>query len=185
MIIAMKQWLSGSLTYSAFHKLFVLLRTALKKIGSAAARLCRGSVLEKLYNGSITFLEKEPHIRQSLFYKALTWFGGKLKKAAAVLNGFFRLQFEHSLFWKIIKDTDNEFHANPYVLSGLVFAGAFVSYSAAIVLRGTVGTKSLVIAAVLFVTSVVLLFVKDKIKNIICGSLLYKLIVLAVKAVLP
>ena len=181
----MTQWLSGSLVYSLLCKLFVLLKNSFKRIEDAVVKLNRHSSVYRFYNFMVDSSEKELHIKKSLFYKAVAWLGGLLKKVAAGLNRFFRIQLESSFFCKVIKDTGKGFHENPYVLSGLLLAGVFVSYTAATLLRGHAGTVNVSVMAVLLAAAAIFLLLKDKIKNVICGSLSYKLLIMIIKEVLP
>lgn len=181
----MKEWLSGSLVYSLLYRLFELLKRFCRRIADRFARLGKYSLVYRFYKFLVNDTGKGTNMDKSVFFRAASRFGRLLKRVAAWLNGFFRLQAENSISWKLIKDVDREFCENPYVLSGLLTAGFFVAYTAAAILRGNTGTMSLAVMAVLFITAAILLLLKDKIKDIICASVSYKLIKMIMKAVSP
>lgn len=173
------------MVYSLLYRLLMLLKNFFKRIADTFVKLNKYSLVYRFYKFMINSSEKEPHIKKSLFYKVMALLGGLLKKAAVWLKGFFRRQAESSIFWKLVKDVDHGFRENPYVLSGLLTAGFFVAYTAAAILRGNTGKLSLGIIAVLFTAAATLLLVREKLKDIICASLSYKVIKMAMKAVSP
>ncbi|MEN6316141.1 MAG: hypothetical protein ABFD25_18060 [Clostridiaceae bacterium] len=180
-MVDMKEWLSGSIVYSLFYRLFELLKRFAGIISDGFSRLNQHSVVYRLYKWLVNDKDKSTNMKKSGFFKAASSFGRLLKKAASKLNGFFGMQARSSIFWMLIKDMDRGFCENPYVLSGLLAAGFFTSYTLAVLIRGNIGKMSLAIMAVLFIAAAVLLLLRGKIKDIICASVSYRLIKMIIK----
>lgn len=181
----MKEWLSGSLVYSLLYRIFELLKRFCGKIAGTVARLNKYSLVYRFYKFLVNDTGKGTNMEKSVFFKAAAWFGRLLKKTAASLNAFFRLQAESSIFWKLIRDIDRGFHENPYFSSGLLSAGFFTAYAGASMIRGKIGTAQAAIMVVLFTAAAILLLFREKIRDIIYASKSYKLIKMIIKAVSP
>lgn len=177
----MGDWLSGSVVYSLLYRLFEHLKRFCRRISDGFSRLNKHSVVYRLYKWLVNDKEKGTNMGKSGFFKAAAWFGKLLKKAASKLNGFFRVQAQSSILWKLIKDIDRGFHENPYVLSGLLVAGFFTSYTLAVLIRGNMGKMSLAVMVVLFMAAAALLLLREKIKDIICASVSYRLVKMIIK----